>query len=62
MTMHEANRESDCSFAPRQHLLQGNNLFLISELRTRVGNHFWINLGPELVHRPMLPTSESKPL
>ena len=51
MTTHEASRERDCPLAPRQHLLQGDNAFLISELRTRVRNHFWINLGPQ-AHAP----------
>lgn len=63
MTMGEANQERACSLAPRQHLLQGDNLFLISELRERVGNRvFWINWGLELVRRPTLPTSGSNPL
>ena len=63
MTMREANQERACSLAPRQHLLQGDNLFLISELRKRVGNCvFWINWGLELVRRPILPTSGPNPL
>lgn len=58
MTTHEAKQESDCPLAPRQHLLQGDDSLLISELRKRVGTPvFWVNLGLELVHRP-----ESSPL